>query len=73
MHVEGEAQPLHADTMVVLGHADNPRSEDEVWGKFDGLVAPVIGADKARTMYDLLKQLEAPGNLGKIIALAVKS
>jgi hypothetical protein len=33
----------------------------------------VIGADKARTMYDLLKQFEAPGNLDKIIALAAKS
>ena len=73
VHVEGEAQPLHADTMVVLGHADNPMSEDEVWGKFDGLVSPVIGADKARTMYALLKQFEVAGNIDKIIALTAKS
>ena len=72
VHVEGEAQPLHADTMVVLGHADNPMSEDEVWGKFDGLVSPVIGADKARVLYDLLKHFEAPGNLNKIISLVVR-
>ncbi len=72
VQVEGEAQPLHADTMIVLGHADNPMSEDEVWGKFDGLVTPVIGADKTRTMYDLLKQFEAPGSLGKIIRLVAK-
>lgn len=72
VHVEGEAQPLHADTMVVLGHADNPMSEDEVWGKFDGLVSPVIGADKARALYDLLKHFEAPGNLNKIISLVAR-
>jgi len=72
VHVEGEAQSLHADTMVVLGHADNPMSEDEVWGKFDGLVSPVIGADKARALYDLLKHFEAPGNLNKIISLVAR-
>ena len=67
--VEGEAKPLHADTSIVLGHADNPMSEDEVWGKFDGLVTPVLGADKARALYDLLKQFETPGNFNKIISL----
>lgn len=72
VYVEGEAKPLHADTTIVLGHADNPMSEDEVWGKFDGLVTPVLGADKARTLYDLLKHFEAPGNLNKVIALVAK-
>ena len=70
--VEGEAQPLHADTRIVLGHADNPMSEDEVWGKFDGLVTPVLGADKARALYDLMKQFEVPGNFGKIISLVAQ-
>ena len=72
VYVEGEAKPLHADTMVVLGHADNPMSEEEVWGKFDGLVTPVLGADKTRTLYDLLKHFEAPGNFGKVTALIAK-
>ena len=72
VYVEGEAKPLHADTTIVLGHADNPMSEDEVWGKFDGLVTPVLGADKARALYDLLKHFETPGNLDKIISLVAK-
>ena len=72
VYVEGETKPLHADTLVVLGHADNPMSEEEVWGKFDGLVTPVLGADKARTLYDVLKQFEAPGNFGKVTALIAK-
>ncbi|HTD90770.1 MAG TPA: hypothetical protein VK663_08915 [Burkholderiales bacterium] len=70
--VEGEVKPLHADTHIVLGHADNPMSEDEVWGKFDGLVTPVLGADKARVLYALLKQFEVAGNLNKIISLVAK-
>jgi 2-methylcitrate dehydratase PrpD len=70
--VEGEAVPLHADTTIVLGHADNPMSEDEVWGKFDGLVTPVLGAPKARALYDLLQQFETPGNLNQIISLVAQ-
>ena len=72
VYVEGETKPLHADTSIVLGHADNPMSEDEVWGKFDGLVTPVLGAQKARELYDLLKQFETPGNFNKIISLVAK-
>lgn len=70
--VEGEAKPLHADTNIVLGHADNPMSEDEVWGKFDGLVTPVLGALKAKTLYGFLQKFETPGNLSQIIALVAK-
>jgi 2-methylcitrate dehydratase PrpD len=67
--VEGEAVPLHADTTIVLGHADNPMSEGEVWGKFDGLVTPVLGGPRARALYDLLQRFETPGNLEQIISL----
>jgi len=70
--IEGEAKPLHADTNIVLGHADNPMSEDEVWGKFDGLVTPVLGADKTKALYGLLQAFETPGNLNQIISLVAK-
>jgi hypothetical protein len=70
--VEGEARPLHADTHVVLGHADNPMSEDEVWGKFDGLVTPVLGGAKARELYDALRRWEAPGTLATINRLVAR-
>lgn len=72
VYVEGEANPLHADTSIVLGHADNPMSEAEVWGKFDGLTTPVLSADKAKTLYGLLRNFEAAGNLGKIFALIAR-
>lgn len=70
--VEGQNEPLHADTNIVLGHADNPMSEEEVWGKFDGLVTPVLGAPKARELYNLLQQWETPGNLNRIIGMVAK-
>ena len=72
VYVEGETKPLHADTSIVLGHADNPMSEEEVWGKFDGLVTPVLGAAKAQALYALLQHFETPGNLSKILALVAK-
>jgi 2-methylcitrate dehydratase PrpD len=72
VYVEGETKPLHADTSIVLGHADNPMNEDEVWGKFDGLVTPVLGVQKAKDLYSLLQHFETAGNLGKIIALIAK-
>ena len=72
VYLEGEKQPLHADTHIVLGHADNPMSEEEVWGKFDGLVTPVLGAAKARDLYDLLRHWEIAGNLGRMLSLVAK-
>ena len=72
VYLEGEAKPLHADTTIVLGHADNPMNEEEVWGKFDGLVTPVLGAPQTKTLYGLLQNFEATGNLNKIIALVAK-
>jgi 2-methylcitrate dehydratase PrpD len=70
--VEGKAEPHHADTTVVLGHADNPMSPDEVWGKFDGLVTPVLGSQKAKALFDVLQQWGAPGGLDKINQLVAK-
>ena len=72
VYVEGAAQPLHADTSIVLGHADNPMSDDEVWDKFDGLVTPVLGASPAQELYALLQCFETPGNLGRIFSLVAK-
>lgn len=72
VYVEGESKPLHADTNIVLGHADNPMSEEEVWGKFDGLVTPVLGEQKARELYDRLQNWETVGNLQKILSLVAK-
>lgn len=70
--VEGEDKPYHADTNIVLGHADNPMSADEVWGKFDGLVTPVLGEQKAKELFALLQHWETPGNLNKINQLLVR-
>lgn len=64
--VEGASKPLRADTLVVLGHADNPMSDDETWAKFDGLVSPVLGPQKTADLFALVNQIEQSGNINKI-------
>lgn len=60
---------LHEDTAIVLGHADNPMSEDDFRGKFEGLVVPVLGKDGTARLYGLLNDFERPGTLTKVMQL----
>ena len=68
VHVEGEA-PLRADTDIVLGHAQNPMSDDDFRGKFHGLVDPVLGAQKSARLYTCLNQFNQAGTLRKLADL----
>jgi 2-methylcitrate dehydratase PrpD len=60
---------LHEDTAIVLGHADNPMSEADFRGKFEGLVVPVLGPDATAQLYELLNEFERPGNFTRVMAL----
>jgi 2-methylcitrate dehydratase PrpD len=60
---------LHEDTAIVLGHADNPMSEADFRGKFEGLVVPVLGRDATAQLYALLNEFERPGNFTRVMAL----
>ena len=60
---------LHADTDIVIGHPDNPMSWDDLRVKFEGLVEPVIGAAKAKTLFDTARHFEQPGSIARISAL----
>ena len=60
---------LHADTDIVLGHADNPLSTDDFRGKFEGLVAPVLGVPKTVRLYALLNRFEQAGNFAPVMSL----
>ena len=64
-----DGEHLHADTDIVIGHPDNPMSWDDLRVKFEGLAVPVIGADKAKTLFDTARSFEQPGSLPKISAL----
>lgn len=65
--VDGEH--LHADTDIVIGHPDNPMSWDDLRVKFEGLVEPVIGAAKAKTLFDTARHFEQPGSIARISVL----
>ncbi len=60
---------LHEDTNIVLGHADNPMSEEDFRGKFEGLVVPVLGAPKTAQLYALLNDFSREGNFAKVMTL----
>lgn len=60
---------LHEDTAVVLGHADNPMTDEDFRGKFEGLIAPVLGAGTAAELFGLLNDFERPGQLARIMKL----
>ena len=60
---------LHEDTAIVLGHADNPMSEEDFRGKFEGLVLPVLGRDATARLYALLNDFGRAGNFTQVMAL----
>ena len=64
-----DGEQLHADTDIVIGHPDNPMSWDDLRVKFDGLAEPVIGTDKAQTLFDTARNFEQPGSIARISAL----
>jgi 2-methylcitrate dehydratase PrpD len=66
--VEG-GEVLRSDTAIVLGHAQNPMSAGDFRDKFQGLVEPVLGAQKCTQLYDALNEFERPGSLRKIMAM----
>ena len=68
VHLE-DGVSLHEDTDIVLGHADNPMSEADFRAKFDGLVAPVLGAPQTAQLYALLNQFGQTGDFKKIMPL----
>jgi hypothetical protein len=63
---------VHGETQCVLGHPDNPVSWDGLREKFDGLVEPVLGAEKAAKLFDLGRNFLKGGSIGQIGALLAK-
>ncbi len=64
-----DGEHLHADTDIVIGHPDNPMSWDDLRLKFDGLVEPIIGASKAKPLFETARSFEQPGSIRKISQL----
>ena len=71
-HMEVELEDgtrLREDTAIVLGHAENPMSEADFRGKFEGLVVPVLGAPKTAQLYLLLNDFSRAGNFARVMTL----
>jgi 2-methylcitrate dehydratase PrpD len=57
---------VYGETQCVMGHPDNPLTWDALREKFDGLVQPVLGAEKAAKLFDLGRAFLEPGSIAKI-------
>jgi len=78
-HTHGERQTVEVETRdgrrlisrveTPRGHWDNPLSDTELRAKFLGLAAPALGALAAAEVADLVEGIEAPGALGRLLAL----
>jgi 2-methylcitrate dehydratase PrpD len=64
-----DGERLHGETQCVIGHPDNPLTWDALREKFDGLVEPVLGAEKAARLFDLGRNFLQPGSIAKISEL----
>ncbi|HYC45700.1 MAG TPA: MmgE/PrpD family protein [Burkholderiales bacterium] len=64
-----DGERLHGETTCVVGHPDNPLSWDALREKFDGLVEPVLGAEKTTTLFELGRNFLQPGSIAKISEL----
>jgi 2-methylcitrate dehydratase PrpD len=60
---------VQGQTDIVMGHPDNPMSWDALQEKFEGLVEPVLGAQKTATLFDLGRNFLEPGSIGKLSEL----
>ena len=64
-----DGERLHADTEIVRGHYQNPMSWDDLKGKFEGLVEPVLGAGKTAELYETARNFGEPGSLARLTGL----
>jgi len=57
---------VQARTDMVMGHPDNPMTWDALREKFEGLVEPVLGAQRTATLFHLGRNFLEPGSIGKL-------
>ena len=67
-----DGERLQGETRCVMGHPNNPVSWDGLRDKFDGLVEPVLGVEKTRTLFELGRNFLQPGSIGKISELLAR-
>ena len=59
---------LRMEVLSPLGNPDNPMSWEQMEGKFQGLVAPLLG-DDAAALFHVLRDIDSPGSLAEVARL----
>src|SRR5689334_3479278 len=60
---------VYGETQCVMGHPENPLTWEALREKFDGLVEPVLGAEKSAKLFDAGRNFLQPGSIANISAL----
>jgi len=61
-------QSLTHEVIIPKGESGNPMSRDEVEEKFLSLAAPILGAEKARSVVREVRSLESRDSLDPLLA-----
>lgn len=64
-----DGERLHADTEIVRGHFENPMTWEDLRGKFEGLVEPVLGKHKTAELYEVARGFGEPGSLKRMMEI----
>ena len=68
VHVElADGRKLTKRVDYPLGHAKNPLKDSEVEAKFDSLVRPELGEERAKKIVDLVWNLDRAKNVGELM------
>jgi 2-methylcitrate dehydratase PrpD len=54
-----------------LGHAKNPLKDSEVEGKFNALIVPALGPNRAKEIVDLAWKLDEAKNMDELMRAVV--
>lgn len=68
-----DGETLHAETQVILGHPENPVSDARLEEKFNSLVEPVLGADKAAALLETAWAFGEAGTLNRLDQLLAEA
>jgi 2-methylcitrate dehydratase PrpD len=63
-----DGSEIETDTPMALGNPQNPMSWDDMRAKFDALVEPVLGKDKAAELFGVLRHFDT-GALDEYVRL----
>jgi 2-methylcitrate dehydratase PrpD len=67
--ISKDGKSVSHTTEHATGMTDNPMSDDEILAKFQDNVEPVLGAEKAQKIRDMVWGLDGVSDVGELVKL----